>query len=103
MLKKREWSDELLALLGISKELLPLCYESVEISGKISNTISEELGLPYDLPVVGGGGDAIVQSIGSGLVRSGTLGATIGTGGQITATLDAHCRRSFEMVEGCTL
>jgi len=25
--KKREWSDELLAILGISKELLPLCHE----------------------------------------------------------------------------
>jgi xylulokinase len=89
--KKREWSDELLAILGISKDLLPLCYESMEISGKLSPRVAEELGLPYDLPVVGGGGDAIVQSIGSGLVKSGTLGATIGTGGQITATLDACC------------
>lgn len=86
---KREWSYELLEILGISKELLPLCQESVEISGRLSSSVAGELGLPVGLPVVGGGGDAIVQSIGSGLVRSGTLGATIGTGGQITAALDA--------------
>lgn len=87
--KKREWSYELLTILGISKDLLPLCYESTEISGRLANSIAEELGLPPGLPVVGGGGDAIIQSIGSGVVSCGTLGATIGTGGQITATLDA--------------
>lgn len=89
--KKRKWSEELLSILDISEKMLPLCYESVEISGRLSNSVAKELGLPYGLPVVGGGGDAIVQSIGSGLVISGTLGATIGTGGQITATLDKCC------------
>ncbi|AUS98708.1 xylulokinase [Clostridium thermosuccinogenes] len=89
--KNRKWSDELLSILGISKELLPSCYESIEISGRLSNNAAEELKLPYGLPVVGGGGDAIVQSIGSGLVKSGVMGATIGTGGQVTANLDSCC------------
>lgn len=89
--KKREWSYELLDMLNIPRELLPECYESTEVSGNIIKSISDEFGLPAGLPVVGGGGDAIIQSVGSGLVRSGILSATIGTGGQICASLDRYC------------
>ncbi len=88
--KKREWSYELLNKLNIPIELLPACYESTEVSGNLSKSISDEFGLPAGLPVVGGGGDAIIQSVGSGLVRSGILSATIGTGGQICALLDRY-------------
>ena len=88
--KEREWSYQLLDLLSISKELLPECYESTEISGRLGSCVSVELGLPAGLPVAGGGGDAIIQSVGSGLVRSGILSATIGTGGQICAALDQY-------------
>ncbi len=38
-------------------------------------------GLPEGLPVAGGGGDAVIQTTGMGLVRSGVLGTIIGTSG----------------------
>lgn len=88
--RRRQWSYRLLSILDLPRELLPECYESTEIVGKLSDTVARELGLPVGLPVAGGGGDAIVQSVGSGLVREGTLGATIGTGGQICAVLDSY-------------
>lgn len=88
--RRREWSYRLLSILDIPKGLLPECHESTEIVGRLTNTIAREFGLPVGLPVVGGGGDAVIQSVGSGLVREGTLGATIGTGGQICAVLDRY-------------
>ena len=93
--RRRQWSYRLLDILDLPRELFPECYESVEIVGRLSDTIARELGLPLGLPVAGGGGDAIVQSVGSGLVKEGTLGATIGTGGQICAVLDS-CRDNPE-------
>ena len=89
--KKRMWSDELLNKLGISKSILPTCYESTEISGRLSGCASEVLGLPYDLPVTGGGGDAIIQSIGSCKNTGKSFCAILGTGGQITTSLDYYC------------
>lgn len=86
--RERTWSHRLLTLLGLPEQLLPDCHESTEISGSLLPYLARELGLPENLPVVGGGGDAIIQSTGTGLVRGGVLSATIGTGGQICAALD---------------
>ncbi|MCK4962768.1 MAG: xylulokinase, partial [Anaerolineales bacterium] len=50
--------------------------------------ISTELELPAGLPVAGGGGDAVVQTTGTGLVEPGILGTTIGTAGIAAMALD---------------
>ncbi|MEM3112772.1 MAG: xylulokinase [Candidatus Anstonellales archaeon] len=86
--RKRDWSYRLLELLDIPKEWLPRCYESCEISGALSAKIAKELGLPVGLPVVGGGGDAVVQTTGTGIIEPGILGTTIGTAGNVTTALD---------------
>jgi xylulokinase len=49
---------------------------------------AEATGLPVDLPVVGGGGDQAAQAVGSGIVRSGLVSATIGTSGVVFAHTD---------------
>jgi len=84
----RQWSWDLLSLLDIPHERVPRCYESTEISGTISDHIAEELGLPKDLPVVGGGGDAVIQTLGTGVVSSDVLTTTIGTAGIISTALE---------------
>ena len=86
--RQRRWCDELLALLDIPGEHLPRCFESSEISGRITKSASELTGLPQGLPVVGGGGDAVVQTTGMGLIKSGMLGTTIGTSGIVAMGLD---------------
>jgi xylulokinase len=86
--RDRQWSDALLELLDISKDLLPACYESPEISGSLMKDLAAELGLPAGLPVAGGGGDAVVQTTGTGLVEPGILGTTIGTAGIGAMALD---------------
>jgi len=82
--KNRCWCTELLDMLHIPLSLLPICVESTDKTGVIRSDVSELTGLPDGIPVVGGGGDSVIQTTGMGLIREGILGLTIGTAG-ITA------------------
>ncbi len=53
-IEKRDWSDELLALLGIERDLLPKVYESIEVTGGITTDVSKLTGLAEGTSVVGG-------------------------------------------------
>lgn len=86
--RERKWSYRLLDILDIPKDWLPRCYESPEVSGKVMASVAAELGLPAGLSVAGGGGDAVVQTTGTGLVEPGILGTTIGTAGIVAMALD---------------
>jgi len=94
--RERDWSYRLLELLDIPRDWLPQCYESPEISGKVIQSVASGLGLPAGLPVAGGGGDAVVQTTGTGLVEPGILGTTIGTAGIAAMALD----RCYDNPEG---
>jgi xylulokinase len=80
----------LLERLDIPKDWLPRCYESPEITGRLLSGIASDLGLPAGLPVAGGGGDAVVQTTGTGLVEEGILGTTIGTAGIVAMALEHY-------------
>ncbi len=67
----RRWSGELLSRLGIEQSLLPACYESPEVSGKVSELGAKATGLPVGVPVVGGGGDQPAGAVGNGIVSPG--------------------------------
>ncbi|MBM4043930.1 MAG: xylulokinase [Planctomycetes bacterium] len=86
--RARRWSDAVLSALEIDKELLPDCYESVEVSGQLSDVVAAHLGIPAGIPVVGGGGDQAAQAVGSGIVKTGIVSATIGTSGVVFAFSD---------------
>lgn len=86
--RRRVWCDALLDRVQIPRAWLPRCHESPEISGTVSRAVSDEVGLAGGLPVAGGGGDAVVQTTGTGLVEPGILGTTIGTAGVVAMALD---------------
>lgn len=83
--KKRDWSTKLLGLLDLDRALLPQVYESEEVSGKLSDTAAQALGLYPGVPVVGGGGDQAASAIGNGIVKGGVVSATMGTSGVVFA------------------
>jgi xylulokinase len=85
----RRWSRELLSRLEIDPALLPPCYESFEISGKISEQGAKATGLGVGVPVVGGGGDQPAGAVGNGIVRQGVVSATMGTSGVVFAHADS--------------
>ncbi len=83
--RARSWSQELLSELGINPEILPTCYESAEITGTLSKTCADELGLKPDIPVVGGGGDQPAGAVGNGVVEEGPVLISVGTSGVVFA------------------
>ncbi len=86
---QRQWSAELLGLAGIDRDLLPTCFESDAVSGSVSEAGAALFGIPRGTPVVGGGGDAVVQTLGSGIAEPGTMQTTIGTAGIVAVALPA--------------
>jgi xylulokinase len=84
----RRWSHELLAKLDLDPALLPPCYESAEVSAKISAKGAAATGLLEGTPIVGGGGDQAAGAVGNGIVRQGVVSATMGTSGVIFAHAD---------------
>ncbi|MGE5139687.1 MAG: xylulokinase, partial [Rudaea sp.] len=86
--KNRAWSGEVLDALDIPREWLPDCFESTVVSGKVSNGAAGETGLCAGTPVVGGGGDQAAQAVGTGIIHSGIISATLGTSGVVFAATD---------------
>ncbi|HEX3229669.1 MAG TPA: xylulokinase [Pyrinomonadaceae bacterium] len=84
----RKWSREMLAATEIDEKLLPAVYESPEITGAVSTTGNQATGLPKGTPIVAGGGDQAAGAVGMGIVRAGTVSATIGTSGVVFAASD---------------
>ena len=82
---KRCWSDEVLEKLGIDKALLPMVYESPEITGEISQRAAAATGLCPGTPVVGGAGDNAAAAVGTGVVEDGKAFTTIGSSGVVFA------------------
>lgn len=76
---KRQWADNILAELGINKEILPTVRPATEKAGVVSRTTSELTGLQDGTPVIVGGPDGTVGTIGAGLVSPGVTVDLIGT------------------------
>jgi xylulokinase len=86
---KRQWSSEVLSRTGIDRKLLPTLWESPEVCGRVSARGVEATGLRAGTPVVAGAGDQAAGAVGMGIVRPGTVSATIGTSGVVFAATDA--------------
>ncbi|MCL4542113.1 MAG: xylulokinase [Chloroflexi bacterium] len=83
--RRRRWSEEMLAALEVPASCLPPVYESPEITGVLRGDVARELGIPAGIPVVGGGGDQAAGAVGTGIVEPGLVSATIGSSGVVFA------------------
>lgn len=81
----RQWSQELLAATQIDSNALPRVYESIAITGSITKSAAEQTGLRVGTPVVAGAGDQAAGAVGMGIVKPGSVSATIGTSGVVFA------------------
>lgn len=86
--RSRQWATGLIEQIGIDPALLPPVFESQVISGRVSVAGAQLFGLPVGTPVAGGGGDSVIQTLGSGVIAPGELQTTIGTAGILAAALD---------------
>jgi xylulokinase len=86
--QRRKWSDEMLGALDIDRSLLPEVFESIEITGSVSRSGAEATGLREGTPIIAGAGDNAAGAIGMGIVKPGSVSATIGTSGVVFIVTD---------------
>jgi xylulokinase len=80
---KRKWSKELLSALELDIDLFGTCYESEEVTGKLTPASAKTLGLTTECVVVGGAGDCAAGAVGNGIVNRGILSTSLGTSGVV--------------------
>ena len=78
-MERGDWSDDLLARVGLSRERVPALLAPGEVIGELSVAGAEQLGLPAGLPVVGGAGDGQSAGLGANATRPGTAYLNVGT------------------------
>jgi sugar (pentulose or hexulose) kinase len=99
--ERGDWSDELLARVGLDRERVPALSVPGEIIGEVSIAGAEELGLRAGVPIVGGAGDGQCAGLGANATRPGEAYLNLGTAvvaGTTSARYAWH--RSFRTLTG---
>ncbi len=86
--KNRRWCHDLIDRLDLAPDIFPFVVESTAPAGAVTAEAAEATGLKEGTPCFAGGGDAVVQSFGSGLIHEGTVGTVIGTAGNVSMGFD---------------
>lgn len=86
-IRLRNWSEEMLMLLGLDRVIFPPVHESTQVVGEVERSVQEELGMKGRCLVVAGAGDQHCAALGNGITEEGELLITIGTGGQVFTPL----------------
>ena len=87
---KRDWSDDLLAKTGLTRDHMPRLIEGSDVSGQLRDTLADEWGLARGVIVAGGGGDNAASAVGVGVVTAGDAFVSLGTSGVLFAASDAY-------------
>ncbi|KKK39770.1 xylulose kinase [Mesobacillus campisalis] len=80
---KREWSQEILDLFGLTQEFCPALVESHEFTGNVTAEFAQATGLSEATKVFAGGADNACGAIGSGILSEGKTLCSIGTSGVV--------------------
>ncbi|UVI29163.1 xylulokinase [Paenibacillus spongiae] len=83
-----QWSEPLLAAVGIDRRLFPEAGQPWEIAGHVTPQAAHETKFHAGTPVAFGGADQAMQAVGSGIIQLGDVSCTIGTGGQLFTPID---------------
>ena len=82
-LRRRTWSDEVVAALGLDPAMLPRTVEGPEVVGTVTEEAAAATGLRAGTPVVGGAGDQAANAVGVGAVVPGIGAMSVGTSGVV--------------------
>jgi xylulokinase len=84
---KRQWSQVMLAALGLTEDMLPRVHESPVASTSLSQAAAEATGLRPGTPIAGGGGDNACSAVGNGVIEEGIVAVSVGTSGTVFAPM----------------
>ena len=90
--RARTWAKTLLDQLELPDSWFPPCLESRQVAGRLQRGVADELGLTAGTPIIAGGGDAVMQTVGAGVLTEQEVLVVIGTGGNVTTTV-GECPR----------
>ncbi len=82
----RDWSDPVLAAVGLSRLRLPRLCEGNEPAGMVRPEIADGWGLARTVVVAAGAGDAAAGAVGIGAIEDGDGFLSLGTSAQIFRT-----------------
>jgi xylulokinase len=77
--KKDRWSDEILAVAGLTPAQLPLPVPAGTIAGRLNAEAASALGVNTGTPVVVGGHDQACGALGVGVIKPGRVSDSTGT------------------------
>ncbi|MGP9789549.1 xylulokinase [Roseinatronobacter sp. NSM] len=86
----RDWSDDLLAATGLTRDHMPALVEGSAPSGGLRAKLAQDFGLRAGIPVAGGAGDNAATAIGLGIARGGQGFVSLGTSGVLFAATDGY-------------
>ena len=79
---KRDWSDEILELTGLSRSHMPNLFEGSEATGVLTSKVANDWGMSQ-VPIAAGGGDNAAGAVGVGVIKPGDGFLSLGTSGVI--------------------
>ena len=88
-IQQGEWDSELLAIVKLNRENLPLIAARTDIIGSVTDDAAAEFGLAEGTRVVAGSGDGFLASVGSECEIPARISVTLGTSAVARQTL-AH-------------
>jgi xylulokinase len=87
--RRRSWSEDILAAIGLEKSILPMAVPAGTIVGEVNSETASQLGISAGTPVVLGGHDQPCGALGTGVIASGRVADSMGTYECLLAASDA--------------
>ncbi|MCF6301814.1 MAG: xylulokinase [Devosiaceae bacterium] len=86
--KKRDWSDTLLATCGLTRAHMPELVEGTDIAGELSEGLKTRWNLRGTIPIAGGAVDNAAAACGIGAIKPGAGFVSLGTSGVLFVSND---------------
>ena len=86
--KAEDWSTEVMDKLELKHSIMPPVLKSIDVVGNITPEAASKTGLATSTKVVAGGADNACGSVGSGIIKSGRVMASLGSSGVVVAQTD---------------
>jgi len=96
--RRRTWSERVVAAVGLRPDQLPRLVEGTDVSGALSVSAADRLGLTPGIPVAGGGGDGGTGAAGIGCVETGQGFLSLGTAGVYVVARDHYAPKPETLI-----
>ena len=83
---KRDWSETMLKATSMRRDQMPDLFEGTDATGRITDKLAKEWGMPLKPVVADGGGDNASAAVGIGAVHDGDAVLSLGTSGVMFVT-----------------